>query len=148
MSVSPFNTTAPLQRIAELLLLVPGIRTVYVGVPKAIEVDVAAYVTVGPQTVTDKAAGGLLQRLASYYVTFVYAVEGDSEPAELALAGAVDPFLTRLYQERDVEASPLRSVTVDLTLSSSAEYVAVVGQEFRRYPVVVTVLQQQTIGAP
>jgi hypothetical protein len=143
-----FDTAGPLERIAELLRELSGVRHVYVGVPKAVDEDVAAYVTVGPQAVIDKASGGLLQRVASYYVTFVYAVEGDSQQAEQALASAVDPFLALLYGERSDPDSPLESVTVDLTLSTSAEYVAIVGQEYRRYPVLVNVLQQQTIGVP
>lgn len=146
MSVSPFDTVAPLERLATILGQVPGIRHVYTGVPKTVAEDVAAYVTVGPQTLIDKASGGVLQRTASYYVTFVYAVEGDSLGAELALAGAVDPFVLLVYGERSQPASPLQSVTLDLTLSTSAEYVSIVGQEYRRYPVLVTVLQQQTIG--
>jgi hypothetical protein len=142
-----FDTVAPLQRLTELLATVSGIRVVYTGVPKAVDADVAAYVTAGAQELTDKASGGLLQRTASYDVTLVYAVEGDSQQAELAVAAALDAFVLLLYAERAQPDSPLRTLSgIDLTRSTSAEYLSIVGQEYRRYPIVVDVLQQQTIG--
>lgn len=142
-----FDTVTPLQRLAELLATISGLRVVYTGVPKAVDADVAAYVTAGAQTIVDKAAGGLLQRIASYDVTLVYAVEGDSQQAELAVASALDAFVLLLYAEREAPDSPLRGLSgIDLTRSTSAEYLNIVGQEYRRYPIVVDVLQQQTIG--
>ena len=146
---SAFDAVAPLQRLTELLAQIAGIRVVYTGVPKAVDADVAAYVTAGAQTLTDKAAGGLLQRIASYDITLVYAVEGDSAQAELAVAAALDAFVLLLYAERQEPDSPLRTLSgIDLTRSTSAEYLSIVGQEYRRYPIVVDVLQQQTIGGP
>jgi hypothetical protein len=144
-----FDTVAPLQRLTALLATIAGIRVVYTGVPKAVDADVAAYVTAGAQTVLDKASGGVLQRIASYDVTLVYAVEGDSSQAELAVAAALDALVLLLYAERQQPASPLAGLRgLDLTRSTSAEYLSIVGQEYRRYPIVVDVLQQQTIGVP
>jgi hypothetical protein len=144
VSVQPFNTVAPLNRIVEILNALPGMDEVYIGVPKGIETTVAAYVTVGPQTITDK-AGGLLQRLATYTVTLCYAVEGDSTASELAVAGVLEPLILALYAERDLDGSALEDSAIDLTLAGSAEYQTVAGQEFRRYPINVTVLQQQVL---
>jgi hypothetical protein len=141
-----FDSTGPLNRIVEVLGTV-GVPEVYVGVPKSVEGLVAAYVTLGPQQVIDK-ANELLQRISVYTVTFCYGVESDPEQAERAIAAMVDDLILAVYAERDTPGSALASLnSLDLTLASGAEYQNIVGQEYRRYPVNITVLQQETLGA-
>lgn len=139
------DTLAPLNRILTVVRALPGMQRVIAGVPKNLEMKVSAYVTTGSHTVIDK-ANNLIQRRARYLITLAYAVDSDPTQSELALAGMIDSLILTLLAERDSPTSPLKSSEIDLTLSDTAEYQQYVGQEYRRFPIAVTVVQQDLYG--
>ena len=136
-----FDTTGPLDAIKAMCIALPGVQSVFVGVPKDFGAAVGVYITVGSQVIEDK-ANQLLQRRARYLLTFGYATGGNVEAAERAVAASVDIIATTLYGLRDQSGHPLRNTELDLSLSDSAEYALYTGSEYRRFPVVITVIQQ------
>lgn len=137
----PFDTTGPLTALKALCVSLPGVQSVFVGVPKDFGSRVGVYITVGSQLIVDK-ANQLLQRRARFLLTFGYATGGNVEAAELALASSVDILVPTIYGLRDESGHPLRNNELDLSLSDTAEYALYTGSEYRRFPVVVTVIQQ------
>ena len=135
-----YDTVAPLNRLEAIVAALPGIEQVYIGVPSSVGPSVIAYITVGPQ-VFPKRAGQELQRAARYRVTFAYAVSGDVAAAERSIAACLDNFIRAILGERALANSVLRTVEEpDLTIVADAEYQNM-PQEFRRYPIDVTVRQ-------
>ena len=136
-----FDSTSPLLALQSLCMALPGVQSVYVGVPKNFGTAVGVYITVGAQLIEDK-ANQLLQRRSRYLLTFGYATGGNVQAAELALAASADALILALYPLRDQSGHPLRNCELDLSLNDTAEYQTYTGQEYRRFPVVVTVIQQ------
>jgi hypothetical protein len=147
-ATAPFNTAGPLQALYDLLttLTVPGLQRVYIGAPESFSNQVSAYVAVAGQRIVDKATG-LLQREARYLVVLGYRVKDHEDTAETTLAAIVDAFVTAIYQDRTL-AGWSRVTSVDLTQADTPQYEIVAGQEYRRLPMVVTVLQSQTYPQP
>lgn len=143
-----FDTAPALNRIVEIVEGLPGVQRVYIGVPNTVQGAGACYITVGRQRIIDK-ANQLLQRELRFVLTFCYAVDGTLvEGAERAIAEAVDALIDAVWLETEDGASVLKDLMeIDLSLSDTAEYQVQVGQEYRRYPVGVTYLQQTLIGA-
>lgn len=143
-----FDTTPALNRIVEIVTALPGVQNVYIGVPNQVKGAGACYITLGRQRVIDK-ANQALQRELRFILTFCYAVDGAAvEGAERAIAEAVDALIDAVWLETENGASPLKDlIELDMSLSDTAEYQVNVGQEFRRYPVGVSYIQQTLIGA-
>lgn len=144
------DTLGPLNRLVDVLEALPTIQQVYVGVPESVGPQVAAYIALGGQTM-DAEAGQMVQRRASYFIGFTYAVAGAEADAETVLATTIDAFLVALLAERDTGmnagSGPLvDNVFWDFGLATSPEYAPIAGQEFRVLPVTVTVAQHTTYG--
>ena len=142
-----FDFSAPLERLVEVLEALPGMPSgaVHTGVPKEITHPVGAYAAVSQVEIIDK-ANQLLQAVVWYEVMLLYSVDQNTLSAsELGIAGMLGPLVLAIFAERDDEDSALKGAVVDFTLAGSAEYQLAVGQEHRRYPVRVGVLQQHSL---
>ena len=142
------DTAAPLARLVTVLEGLPGIGagSVYTGVPESIGPRVAAYVALGGQRF-DTETTNTLQREATYFVGFAYAVEGSEATAETTIAGLLDAFQAALLTERETGMGGLvDSVGWEFSLGDGPEYTPVAGSEFRLYPVLVRVTQHTTYG--
>jgi hypothetical protein len=146
----PLSTLAPLNRLVAVLQGLSGLQQVYVGVPESIGPQVAAYVALAGQSVSNETID-LAQREARYFVAFAYAVAGAEATAETTIAGLIDAFQTALFAERDsgmnAGAGPLvDSVGWDFSLGDRPDYQPIAGQEFRVWPCLVTVTQHAAYG--
>ncbi len=142
-----FNTAEQLARVVALLqgadMIAAGLQDVVVGVPKAPDYKLSAFVTLGGQAIQDQAAG-LVYCDASIRVTFVYRTGGDVATAETALAEVVDAFKTAFYASRKTDAV-LRGMRLDLSIAGSPRYETVSGQEYREWPCMLYGRQEATI---
>jgi hypothetical protein len=139
-----FDSTSPLTALAALLTGLSGVQAVHTGVPESLGARVSAYVTLAAQRVQDKAASGLLQREADYFVGIGYRVAGAEATAEADLAALLDAFIAAVYADRTLSGT-VASAGLDLTLANSPQYQAVAGVEFRVYPVIVHTTQRATV---
>lgn len=146
-----FDTAPLLNALVDLVAAQPGINEVYVGVPSDPNKAGIAYVTWGRRTLVNK-ANQLLQLEVRFIIMLGYAVDGDAvEGAERAVGTALDALALALWEET-IETlhpgSPLKQlVDIDMSLVDNAEYQVYKAQEYRRYPVAVSYLLQQVIGA-
>ena len=141
-----FDTPAVLNAVVTLVQGLTGMQSVTKGVPESLPTRVAAYVTVGPQPENDRTAGGLLRKEGRIRVTFGYRVSGAEATAESDLAAMIDRFMVAYYAARRTNLSG--TVTslgnLDHSVANTAEYEAIAGQEYRRYPVDIPFTQEQT----
>jgi hypothetical protein len=70
-------------------------------------------------------------------------VDGAETTAETTLMDLVDAFLTALYADLTL-AGTARSLEADSQAADEPEYQLRAGKEYREYPVVVTVVQQDS----
>jgi hypothetical protein len=136
----PFDARAALSRL--VTILTPLVQQVYVGVPGHVDAKVCAYLNIGSQRLIDK-ANALQQRELRLICTFVYAIDGNVAEAEEEMAEIIDAFLPLIFAERTNPGSALQSLaSVDMALVDEASYEDIAAEEFRRYPVAITVIQQ------
>lgn len=140
---SPFDTAGPLQYLATLLgtLAPAGLQRVYIGAPESFSNQVSAYVAMTGQRVIRKNTG-LLQREARYLIVLGYRVKDHEDTAETTIAALVDALVSKLYLDLTLGGWSL-SLDIDLTQADTPQYELAAGQEYRRFPLVVTVTQQQ-----
>ncbi len=137
-----FNAKAVLTKLETVVSGLAGIQAVQVGVPQSIGNAVSAYITLGGQNAYDK-AGGLRQRDLSFRIVFTYRVAGDVENAEETIADLLDALEVALYADRTLGGT-CQGIDVDFSTANEPQYSDFAGQEYRRYPVIVTVRQQRT----
>jgi len=137
-----WDTTGPFNYLYSLLAGLTGMQQVYKGPPESFSTQVAAYVALAGQHVADKMTH-TLQREANYFIGFVYRVDQAQDTAELTVAGLLDAFITAFFADRTLGGTAL-SAQLDLSLANEPRYEVIAGQEFRVYPVRVTVRQMQS----
>ncbi len=140
-----WNTATQLAALKTLVEGLPGIGTVYIGVPESLSTRVCAYITMGGQETDDKRGGGLVECRPRYRVTFGYRVAGAEATAEIALADIVDAFKTAFYADRKDPTTVLRGQGLDLSAGEAPQYQTIAGMEFREYPVVVIAKQEANV---
>ncbi len=143
-----FRTKAALDALITMVGSIPGVQTVYRGAPESMTNTVSAYVALGGQPIRADRATQLLERQTQFLVVFGYRVKGAEATAENVLSDIVDAFVARFYTDRASGAGLFASAAtdvetgeLDLTLSSSPEYQVSAGQEYRRYPLLVSATQ-------
>jgi hypothetical protein len=146
-----FDTAPLLNALVTLVEAQPGINEVYVGVPADPNKAGVAYITWGRRTLVNK-ANQLLQLEVRFIIMLAYAVDGDAvEGAERAMGTALDALALALWEETIEDLHPgsvLKPlVELDMSLVDTAEYQVYKAQEYRRYPVAVSYLLQEVVGA-
>jgi hypothetical protein len=137
-----FDAKGPLAQLATLVTGLTSMQGAAVkGVPKSLAYGVNAYITLGGQELKD-IAGGLRGRWMRYLITFAYRVESAPDDAEDTIADLLDELEAALYADRTMN-STVESLEADFSGADNPSYAAIAGQEFRRYPVVVTVKQRR-----
>jgi hypothetical protein len=125
------DTGAALAALVALVGALPGLSAgaVVVGIPKALDKRLSAFVALGGGEPFDKTTGGQIERRPRFLVTFGYRVGGDPGPAEAALADAVDALVAAIYADRTLggacDSARIVGVPDDIV------YRALVAQEFR-----------------
>ncbi|MBA2388666.1 MAG: hypothetical protein H0V67_00265 [Geodermatophilaceae bacterium] len=139
------DLASPLSRIVTVLTGIAGIQQVYTGVPESPTNRVSAYVTIGRIRLGDAAVGGLARHDVEYAVTFVYRVAGAEATAETTLAAVVPAFITAMLAERRtrLNGTVVSMGLPDFSLAAEADYIVVAGQEYRRLPCLIPVVQQE-----
>lgn len=140
-----FDTPGALATIAAWVDALSGIQAVYVGVPESVGSQVVAYVTVGGQDAPLRATGGFLRQRIRFVVTFAYHVAGAEATAEQTIAALIDALKRSVWDDPTLGGAVL-SAEVDLAIADQPEYMDWAEQEFRRYPLVVSVEQAETIN--
>lgn len=120
--------------------------TLGVGTPENLGRRAAGYVTLGSAQPADRAAGGLIERTVDCHLVLGYRVKGAEETAELDMAAAVDAFTLAFYASDRTLGGAGTSAEIDFGLVGGAEYERIAGQEFRLYPIVVSVKQRQSMS--
>jgi len=118
------------------------LQNVDLGVPTVIGHAVGAYVALAGQRVVIKAQG-VIQRSSDYYVGLCYQVVGAQSGAELALAVALDAFIRAVYLDLTLGGLVLR-IDLNLAVAGTPIYQNIANQEYRTFPIVVTLTQQDT----
>lgn len=136
-----FDTKAPLGALVTLVGGLAGVQRVVRGVPESLSHAVCAYVTLGGQRPYDKASR-LRARDMTYRITLAYRVRGDEGSAEDAIADLLDALEDALYADRTLGGT-VESLEANFSAADDPRYVPVAGQEYREYPVLVTVKQQR-----
>lgn len=136
-----FNAKEVLTKLKTIVSGLTGVQAVYVGVPLSLSHKVCAYITLGGQRPFDK-AGGLRQREQRYRITFAYRVAGAEATAEGTIADLLDALEAALYVDRTLGGT-VQSLEADFSAADDPQYADFAAQEFRRYPVVVTVKQSR-----
>lgn len=139
---------AALDALVTMVGGIAGVQATYKGAPESLSNRVSAYVALGAQPQGQK-AGGLLERNGEMLVVFGYRVKGAEATAEETLADFIDAFTTQFYADRKNGAGLFDSATtqvqtgeLDMTLARSPEYMALAGQEYRLFPIIVTATQR------
>jgi hypothetical protein len=118
--------------------------TITIGLTEGFGRRASGYVDIGAMPVIDRAAGGLVERSGEFIVVLGYRVKGAEQGAVEAIAKAIDDLQLAYY------ASDRRLGGV--AESSSAEFLErpdwqdIVGLEYRMYPIVFVVKQQQSMA--
>lgn len=143
-----FASAGVLYALQQLLQTLPGLYQVNLGSPESEEATVNASVMLGGGQINDK-AGGLLQREVHVAVLFSYLVARAESDTEVRMANLVDLFILAFYRARTNGLyGALQNMSLDLSAADAPDYQAIVGPEYRVYPVVVQGTQQQTIPIP
>lgn len=136
-----FDTLGPLEALIELLGDLDGVRKVYRGVPESVDNRLCAYVALAGQRV-GRPTLRVMERKANYFVGLVYRVQGAEATAETTLAETLDALVLALDADRTLGGTAV-NIELDLSLADRPEYRDLAGQEYRNYPVMVTVTQHQ-----
>jgi len=113
---------------------------VTIGVPETPPAKLFGYVTLGSQS-TERAATALFERTTRIMVMLGYRVNGAEATAERDLAELVDAFVAAIYTDLSLGGAVL-SATVDSSAADDPDYQLRVGQEYREYPMIVSVLER------
>lgn len=140
-ATTPFDTAGPLQALYDLLVTLSGLQKVYIGAPESFSNQVSAYVAVAGQRIIRKNSG-CLQREARYLIVLGYRVKGAEATAETTIGTLIDALISALYLDLTLGGWSL-SLDIDATQADTPQYELAAGQEYRRWPLVVTVTQQQ-----
>lgn len=137
-----FATKTVAQRLSAIISGLSGVGGAQLGVPESISTRVYGMVTASGQTITSKTTG-TIRRQARYNCTLAYRMDGGEAAAEEAMMDILDAFLDALYADRTL-GGRCKDISVDATLADTPEYQIRVGKEFREYPVIVTVVQDDS----
>lgn len=142
------NALAPLDALVTMVTAISGVQTVFRGAPESLPTRVSAYVTLGGHTIDSDEFHGL-ERVARYLVVFGYRVMGAESTAEATIAAAVDAFEVAFFAARLAGTGLFATATtqvedggLDVSGADSPEYAVYAGQEYRLYPLLVTVSQR------
>lgn len=139
-----FDTPGALARIVTVLKGLNGMGVVGEGSPDLIKSGIGAYVFLMRQEVTDKATS-LLQQRSAFFIGIGYRVGGSEAHAERQSVALVDAFTEAFYAERATDlAGNATSIELDKTIGDTRPYTDWVGEEYRVFPMVLTVVQQST----
>jgi hypothetical protein len=137
-----FDSTAVANQLVTVLAALDGMGAAQIGAPESVGPRVVSYVTMGSQR-SERKAAGVMQRSGRFFCMFAYRVDGAEATAETTLMDLVDAFLTALYADLTL-AGVARSLEADSQAADEPEYQLRAGKEYREYPVVVTVVQQDS----
>jgi hypothetical protein len=137
-----FDSTAVANQLVTVLAALDGMGAAQIGAPESVGPRVVSYVTMGSQR-SERKATGVMQRSGRFFCMFAYRVDGAETTAETTLMDLVDAFLTALYADLTL-AGTARSLEADSQAADEPEYQLRAGKEYREYPVVVTVVQQDS----
>ncbi len=137
-----YNSGSVATQILAVLNGLSGMGAAQIGAPESVGPRVAAYVTLGSQSVT-RIAGGLAQRETRFFVLFAYRVDGAETTAETTLMSLVDAF-TQAIQDDLTLAGTVFTTEIDSQAADEPDYQLRAGKEYREYPVMLTVSQRST----
>lgn len=137
-----FDNVSVANALVTVLSGLSGMGAAQIGAPASIGPKVSSYVTMGGQNHTRKAAG-LKQRETRFFCMFAYRVDGAEATAETTLMTLVDAFLVALNADLTLNGT-VKSLEVDSATADEPEYQLRAGKEYREYPIIVTVVQQDT----
>lgn len=136
-----FATAAVLSYLKALSAGLSTVQASLIAPPKSLASQKTVYVGIGAQTSRDKVTG-VRERTQRYQAVYVYAVDGEEEDAELALAAFLDQFETAVLADRTLGGT----VETAEVVGSSADdplYSFLSAEEARIYPVIIETKQRQ-----
>jgi hypothetical protein len=133
------STKGGAQALATLLAGLSGMGNVQIGVPLNTGTRVSAFVVAGGQVVTRKTTGTTTVD-ARYNCTLAYRVDDTETTAETNLMDLLDAFINAINADLTLGGA-CKGAEIDLTLSDTPQYFIRAGQEYREYPVLVTLRQ-------
>lgn len=143
------DAKAALDAVAGLFGGLSPTATVYRGAPNPDETQdeyLHVLVALGGATVNDETVPGVLRREQRVWLTLRYRTDGDVVRAENDLCSLVDQFTSAFYAWRKAGCGGVAdSASLDLSTADNPDYIPFGGEEFREYPLLVTVVQRATI---
>lgn len=141
------NLTGAFTALVALVDSCASVQNVIQGEPLSLPASVSAYVNIGTPRPVDQRTSGLIMIETEYLVTFGFRVAGTDESGpELKLCAAIQEFILAFYADRKAGSlgGTVESMELDFSPAGLPEFRPVAGQEFRLFPVIVRVKQQQT----
>lgn len=132
---------AAFDKVKDLVASVDGMQSVKEGVPEALGPSVAAFVAMSPIELVEEATGLVTARI-TFYIFLGYKVSGAEATAERKLIAGVQDLIGKFYAARATDFDGvIENSSINLTLAAQPEYEILAAQEYRRYPVLITVWQ-------
>lgn len=137
-----YNSGAVAAQLVTILTGLSGMGAAQVGAPESVGPRVSAYVTAGGFG-SLRHSGGVMQRDQRFMVMFVYRLDKAEATAETTLMGLVDAFLAAVQADLSLGGT-VNTAQLDGSAADEPSYQLRAGQEYREYPVIVTVTQRGT----
>ena len=135
-----------MQALQTLVAALPNMQTTYLGIPASRTGRVVSTITLAGAVLENKGAGQLI-RHCRYFITFGYAIDQDTAPAELTLAALVDAFVAAWKVDRTL-GNTCASCTLDFHMADRPEYQMDAAQENRVYPIIADCVQYDSYPLP
>lgn len=148
---------APFNNLKTKLQASHPLLQVVEGVPEASSARLGAYLALGNVIINNRAAGhpvdagvggqygsSVLTFNISYVAGFFYRVAYAEAAAERRIMDAVMEFIRQVYSDRTLGGT-VHSSSLDMSLADNPDYLAMAGQEYRVYPVLVLCTQREVI---
>jgi hypothetical protein len=148
-----WNSVTPLQSIKTFLAGLSGVQSAHIGAPESFTTRVTAYVCLGSDGTMDHRTE--VQRgEVGYFCAFGYRVQGAEEAAEIALATAKDDLKQQWTDDRTagtgvfaLSTTQAKGARLDLNLAAIPDYAPVAGVEYRLWPFMIYVMQENVFSA-
>lgn len=137
-----YNTSAVLTQLQTIASGLANVGAVQIGAPESVSPRVHIWITMGSMNEVIK-AGGLVQRTTRFLCMFAYRVDSAEATAETTLAALVDAFLQAVNADKTLNGTALSS-EVSSQAADEPAYEVRAAKEYREYPLIVTVTQQDT----
>jgi hypothetical protein len=135
------DVVAAFDQVKALISSIEGMQLVKEGVPESLGPSFSAFIAVSPIALDDSATGEVQAKII-FYIFLGYKVSDNESQAERRLIAGLQDLIPKFYTARKTGFNDtVENAEINLTLAAQPEYEILASQEYRRYPVLITVWQ-------